>query len=154
MGTLKLGKVLECKYQKEWLNPHSKKIIYYHDIVTDMGDSGSVGALDKNSLRIKKGAYIEYEIDENGKIKVHESSADAGSTLAPGSNKLKTTPKESSTTENTKPRIKGQEAFLGYAWSYAKDLVIAGKTMEDVDELNKVARFIYEEIGKMLNNEQ
>jgi hypothetical protein len=42
---------------------------------------------------------------------------------------------------------------LGYAWSYAKDLIIAGKTLQDMEELNAVARYIYNEIGSMLNNE-
>ena len=44
--------------------------------------------------------------------------------------------------------------MLGYAWSYAKDLIVAGKTMQDVEELNNVARYIYDQIGDMLSSNQ
>ena len=47
-----------------------------------------------------------------------------------------------------------QEQMLGYAWSYAKDLIVAGKTMQDVEELNNVARYIYDQIGDMLSSNQ
>jgi hypothetical protein len=46
-----------------------------------------------------------------------------------------------------------QEEFLGYAWSYAKDLIVAGKKAKDLEELNKMATYIYERIGVMLNGE-
>ena len=59
-----------------------------------------------------------------------------------------------SNTQNYTPRPAKQEQFLGYAWSYAKDLIVAGKNSDDLEELNKCARYIYDEIGKMLNNEQ
>ena len=100
--------------------------------------------MEKNSPRIKKGAFIEFTIDEKGKIKLVGSSNDK-TPMTP-------TEKKSAGIASNK-RVSGQETFLGYAWSYAKDLIIAGKTMDDVDELNKVARFIYDEIGKMLKNE-
>ena len=60
------------------------------------------------------------------------------------------TPQNSKKNRNSQ---QGQAQYLGYAWSYAKDLIIAGKTMKDVEELNNVARYIYSEIGKMLNEE-
>jgi hypothetical protein len=55
-----------------------------------------------------------------------------------------------------KPKSKGssQEQYAGYAWSYAKDLLIAGKTSQDMDELKAMAEYIYNNIGKMINNEQ
>jgi hypothetical protein len=135
----KFAKVQSCTFTTEWLNPINKKLLYYHDIVLDNGDTGSCGTIEKNSYRIKKGSYIEYEVDEKGKMKVFGSSND----------KVPLTPTE----EKAQARIKGQETFLGYAWSYAKDLMIAGHSMEDIEEVNKMARFIYEEMGKMLNNE-
>jgi len=135
----KFGKVVSCEFTTEWLNPMNKKLLYYHDVTIDNGDAGSCGTIEKNSYRIKKGSYIEYEIDEKGKMKVFGSSND----------KVPLTPTE----EKAVARIKGQETYLGYAWSYAKDLLIAGHTMQDVEELNKMARFIYEEMGKMLKNE-
>jgi hypothetical protein len=53
-----------------------------------------------------------------------------------------------------KPKPTAQEQFLGYSWSYAKDLLIAGKTRSDMDELKAMAEYIYSNIGKMVNNEQ
>ena len=147
---LKFGKVVKCEFTSEWLNPINKKIIYYHDVTTNIGDTARCGTIEKNSPRIKKGAYIEYEIDDNNKMKLNESSADKGSILAPGFDKFVKEIRKESTTS----RIKGQEGFLGYAWSYAKDFIIAGKTMDDIEELNKVARFIYNEMGKMLMNDE
>lgn len=144
MEKSKFGTVTKCEFTSEWINPLSKKIIYYHDVYLDSGLTGSCGTMEKNSARIKKGAFIEFTIDEKSKIKLIASSNDK-TPMTP-------TEKKSAGIASGK-RVSGQETFLGYAWSYAKDLIIAGKTMDDVDELNKVARFIYDEIGKMLKNE-
>jgi hypothetical protein len=45
---------------------------------------------------------------------------------------------------------KKPEEFLGYAWSYAKDLIIAGKKMKDVEECSQLAEYIYGKIKDML----
>lgn len=147
---VKSGKIISCTYRDKWLNPLSKKFIYYHDVVTDEGKVLNIGTMEKNSLRIKVGAIIDYVIDEKGKTKIISSSNDA-SKIAERA--LQENEKNKSS-DDKNSRIKGQEAFLGYAWSYAKDLLIAGKTMKDMDELNKMARFIYDEIGNMLSNEK
>ena len=163
-----LGQVLKCDYKNSWENPINKKLVYYHDIVTDMGHVGSCGTVEMYSPRIAVGAFIEYEIDKKGKIKIYESSADKGSSLAIGSGnkveKVKTNKYNQSdmfekpVTHQVKkpvadmPKIKGQEAFLGYAWSYAKDLLIAGKTMKDMKVLKDMATFIYDEIGEHIKN--
>lgn len=152
--TIKFAKVVSCNFNKEWLNPVSKKIVYYHDVIFDNGDICDIGSMDKNSLRIKKGAVVEYIIDSKSKTKVLSSSNDAKQVAAAAlTAKKEKVNKINQSFEQEKQRIKGQEAFLGYAWSYAKDLLIAGKSMQDTEELNKMARFIYEEIGKMLMNE-
>lgn len=134
----KSSKVAKCRFTKEWSNP-SGQIVYYHELVLENGDVGNVGTMEKYSDKIKEGAFVSYTIDENNKIRLV-----ADSTF-------------------TKPVYKapakssggGQkhEAFIGYAWSYAKDMVIAGKGMQDVDELRAVARFIYDEIGRQLHGE-
>lgn len=142
MNAIKRAKVTSCKFTSEWLNPASKKIIYYHEVMLDNGEMASCGTMEKNSTRIEIGAELEYSINDNGRMVLHSSSNDK-----------KEEPKTEASNSNKSNRIKGQEAFLGYAWSYAKDLIIAGKTMEDVEELNNVARFIYNEIGKMLQGE-
>jgi hypothetical protein len=143
MSKVKTGTVKSVKFTSEWLNPMSKKIIYYHEVTTDSGDFASCGTIEKDSHRIAVGAKIEYEINENGRMILHSSSND----------KKQEEEQKDSKSENKKSRIKGQEAFLGYAWSYAKDLIIAGKTSKDLKELDKVAKHIYDEIGKMLQGE-
>jgi hypothetical protein len=147
---VKKEKIVNCRFTDKWLNPKSKKFVYYHELITDEGNILNIGSVEKNSIRIKAGATIEYIVDENGKTKIISSSNDAS----------KIAEKVLIEKENSKNNfipgtkmIKGQETFLGYAWSYAKDLVIAGKTMKDIDELNKIARFIYGEIGKMLHED-
>jgi hypothetical protein len=122
MNKIKTAKVTSCKFTSEWVNPMSRKIIYYHEVTTDAGDLASCGTIEKDSHRIAVGARIEYEINDNGRMILHSSSNDK---------KAEDEPKDSKT-DNKKSRIKGQEAFLGYAWSYAKDLIIAGKTSKDL----------------------
>jgi hypothetical protein len=147
---VKKEKIINCKFNDKWMNPISKKFIYYHDVITDKGSLLSIGTMEKNSARIETGVTIEYMVDEKGKVKIISSSNDAGKSKP----QTKQEKSETKSTPATSSRIKGQEAFLGYAWSYAKDLVIAGKTSEDLQELNKIARFIYNEIGKMLSEEK
>ena len=147
---VKKEKIVSCRYLDKWLNPISKKFIYYHEVITDNGCVINIGTMEKNSIRIKVGATIEYMTDEKGKTKIISSSNDAGK-IAEKAVKEKELSKNNFVSGN---KIKGQEAFLGYAWSYAKDLLIAGKTMNDMEELNKMARFIYDEIGKILSNEK
>jgi len=152
--TVHFGKVVSCKFEREWLNPISKKIVYYHEVVTDMGDIISIGSMDKNPAKFKKNAMIEYVIDEKAKTKIISSSNDARK-IAEAAMAMKEAKVEKLMGSSyEKQRIKGQEAFLGYAWSYAKDLLIAGKTMSDMEELQKMAKFIYDNIGDQLNNEQ
>ena len=150
--TIHYGKIVSCVFETEWLNPLSKKIIYYHDVITDTGHILTVGSMDKNSNRIKKGAVIEYTVDEKAKTKLLSSSADVDK-IAEKAVLDKQLKEEKEQSRSEKTRIKGQETYLGFTWAYAKDLLIAGKTMKDMKELEKMARFIYDEIGKMLNQE-
>jgi len=110
--------------------------------------------MDKNPAKIKKSAMIEYVIDEKAKTKIISSSNDARKIAEAAVANKEAKVEKLMNSSYTSQRIKGQEAFLGYAWSYAKDLVIAGKTMEDMEELHKIAKFIYDNIGEQLKNEQ
>jgi hypothetical protein len=143
------GKVIDCVFESEWINPLSKKTVYYHKISIDNGDVGRVGALEQNSSRIKVGALIEYDMDENNKIKVHQSSNDAkkfakNQVLKDGVVVLK----------GATQKGRRHDEFLGFVWGWAKDLVIAGKTMDDVRKMPEMAHFLYEEIGKVLSQQQ
>jgi hypothetical protein len=130
----KVSKISQSTFSNEWTNPSGGNT-YYFDIVFANGDKGSIGVTDKFSDKIKVGTELNYQIINN-KIKVSQ---------------MPNTPK----TDYPKTYSKGknsQDQFLGYAWSYAKDLIIAGKGMNDVEELNQVARYIYDQIGEMLND--
>jgi hypothetical protein len=141
---VKKAKILICKFSTEWLNPITKKIIYYHSLILDNGDVGTIGKMENLPKEISIDSIIEYTISEDGKIKIISSSNDSKENDKSVSNN------DSSKSFKQKNRIKGQEAFLGYAWSYAKDLIIAGKTSKDLKELDKVAEHIYNKIGEML----
>lgn len=127
-------------FSNEWENP-SGGTTFYYDIELANGDIGSTGVMQKNSNKIAVGSEITYTKTGN-KIKVLNTKQQSGAQYSGQTSKTTSYKKTSS-----------QDAYLGYAWSYAKDLIIAGKTMEDVEELNAVARYIYDEIGKMLINE-
>jgi hypothetical protein len=144
----KTARIVKCVFTSEWQNP-SGGITYYHELTMDNLDVGSIGKVSKYPKELSEGVTLIYTIDEKRKIKVISTSMDSqksnsGYNNGSGSGKV-------GKSYNSGP--KKQDEFLGYAWSYAKDLVVAGKTMKDVEELNKMARYIYEEIGKMLKNE-
>jgi hypothetical protein len=134
----KTSTITASKFSNEWENP-SGGTTYYFDIEFANGEIGSTGVAQKNSPKITVGNEITY-IKTGNKIKITNFKQPANS-----QNSVQKT--------TTYKKTSAQDAYLGYAWSYAKDLIIAGKTMDDVEELNAVARYIYDEIGKMLINE-
>ena len=137
----KNSKIVKSTFTSEWKAPNGA-VLYYHELQMENGDKGTCGIKEKSPPRIWNGANVTYSIDDKNKIKIISSDMD--------NQPNQSQPSRSNNKQNTSK----QDTYIGYAWSYAKDLIIAGKTMEDVEELNKVARFIYEEIGKMLQNEQ
>ena len=132
------AKITKCVYVADWINP-SGGTTYYHEITLDNGDIGRFGTTEINPQKLSKGTTITYTVDEKNKYKLTQQQPQM-------ENSLNNSAKKTYTNKTS------HESFLGYAWSYSKDLIIAGKTMDDVEELNKVARYIYDEIGKMLNN--
>ena len=131
----KTAKVLKCAYVADWINP-SGGTTYYHELSLDNGDVGRFGATEKNPKKLSEGTVITYTVDEKNKYKLSQQD---NSYTNPA--------------KKSYPNKTSHESFLGYAWSYSKDMVIAGKTMQDVEELNNIARYIYDEIGKMLKND-
>jgi hypothetical protein len=124
-------------FSNEWKNPSGGSTFYY-DIVLDNGDKGSTGVTQKDSPKVQVGTEITYTL--NG-LKLKIVNVESTSASAPSGYKPKSKPLS-------------QDQYAGYAWSYAKDLLIAGKTIQDMDELKAMAEFIYNNIGKMISNEQ
>lgn len=135
----KTAKILKCTFTKDWLNP-KKQTVYYHLLQLDNGDVGTIGTMEKTPDKIKEGTTINYTIDGE-KIKLSTESAFQAKKAKAGGGGL------------YKKREMSDEEFLGYAWSYAKDLVVAGKKMKDFKELKDLARAIYGEI-KLIREEE
>ena len=127
----KKSKITKSVFSNEWTNPGGGTT-YYYDIEFENGDKGAVGVSTKDSDRVLVGQNVMYKMNGN-KIKITEVI------------------REFTSSKKTYGKKLSHDSFLGYSWSYAKDMVVAGKTMEDVEELNNMARYIYNEIGKMLN---
>jgi hypothetical protein len=138
----KNGQITNSVFKSEWKAPNGM-VMYYHELTFDNGDKGTCGLMEQSPPRIWNGARVVYTIDDKKKIKIVSSDMDDESTSK----------QQEKGGKQNKNGVAKQDSFLGYAWSYSKDLIIAGKTMEDVEELNKIARYIYDEIGKMLQNE-
>lgn len=140
---IKSGKVTECSFSSEWKAPNGD-IIYFHQIKIDNGDYGAVGTSEKLPSKINVGMVINYSVPGIGKIKLENSAP---------------TPQASGGYGDKKTGSKGgyskkPEDYLGYSYSYAKDLVIAGKTKPaDIKALKSIAEEIYQHIQELLNNE-
>ena len=141
MSTTKSSKVVKCLFTNEWKNP-SGGMTYYHEVTLENGEIGSIGSMQKYSPKFTEGTIITYTLDSTGKMKIENSSNEPAQKKQPANNYGG---------QNNYNRPTKHDQFLGYAWSYAKDMVVAGKTSEDFEEVMKIAHMIYDEIGNMLN---
>lgn len=141
---MKTGTITKCKFTSEWKAPApANSILYYHELTMDNGDVGNVATIEKYSDKIKEGAVIEYEIDDKKKIKIFTQTQNNPSSNGNG--------QQSSKAPFVKKHITKPDTFLGYAYAYAKDMVIAGKTTKkDRENLELIATEIYEAIKKKL----
>lgn len=149
----KKATINKCEFTGEFQHP-SGNTYYYHELTLDNGDVGSCGKVEKYPFELTTGNYIEYTIDAKKKIKVlgvaskeqdkrHSTSGGTGA-------KKGFLPYDEYIKVKQQQVGKKPEEFLGYAWSYAKDLIIAGKKMKDIEECSKFAEFIYGKIKDML----
>lgn len=149
----KKATITKCEFTGDFQHP-SGNTYYYHEINLDNGDVGSCGKVEKFPFELAVGNYIEYTIDAKKKIKlVQVLSKEQEKRHSYSGGKGKTDGKKGFLPYDEYIKQKNQkkpEEFLGYAWSYAKDLVIAGKKMKDVQECSKIAEFIYDKIKTML----
>jgi len=139
----KTGTIVDSLFVNEWKKPDASKLYYIFDVTLDNGDKGSVFAISKKSPNVKMGNSINYTL-EGRKMKVISVNN--------GGEPVERTSRQSSS-RSKYGRVLNQTEFLGYSFSYAKDLIIAGKSSKDIAELNKVARMIYQEIGLLLQSE-
>lgn len=105
----KTAKITRTTFKTVWDNPKGGQI-FYHDIELDNGDKGSIGSKEKMPAKLNPGSDLTYTIDGN-KIKAFVATQQSGG----GGSFQK------------KPQIEPRIQMIGFAMSYTKDLVVAGK---------------------------
>lgn len=147
---IKTAEVVQLNPSSEWMNPKSNSLIYYYFIVLNDMTTGTIGTTIKDDPKLAVGKTINYR-QEGMKI-IYEKNPELARAI--GANKANSTTRTSPKPKaDYVPRssVKNQSDFLGQAWSYAKDLILAGKTLEDVKNMSEIANAIYDEIGITLN---
>lgn len=158
---MKIATIEKCVLTGEWVNPEGG-VVYYHQLTLSNGDIGNIGVMGQQyPEKISEGTTISYTIDPRNKIKLL-TGAVTSETKKPVMNKKQKSNadlfNQASATQNTYPKkasggySKSPADYLGFTWGYAKDLIVAGKSMADVEEMNKVARYIYEQVKDMLKD--
>ena len=141
---MKTSKIKKVSYTGDWKAPNGD-MLYYHLIELENGEQGNVATAEKYASKIEVGKEVSYTINGN-KIKLSQPDG------------AESTPQNySGNNSSRKPsynRKKTPEDFLGYACSYAKDMVIAGKaTAKDIKAYEVAAQKIYDHVRKLLNEE-
>lgn len=106
----KKAKITRTVFKNEWTG--NGNTVYYHDIELDNGDKGSIGSKEKMPARLNPGSELTYTIDK-GKIKAVQAQGGGG--FAGGGKK------------GPDPKVQ----IVGFAMSYTKDLIVAGKVTTD-----------------------
>jgi hypothetical protein len=156
----KKATINKCEFTGEFQHP-SGNTYYYHELTLDNGEVGTCGKVEKYPFELTTGNYIEYTIDAKKKIKVvgvasreqDKRHSNTGGNVN-NTNKKGFLPYDEYVKVKQQQNGKKPEEFLGYAWSYAKDLVVAGKKMKDVKECTEIAQYIYAEIKNMLKGSE
>lgn len=101
----KTAKITRTTFKQKWTGGGGNTV-FYHDIELDNGDKGSIGAKEEMPSKLNPGSTLTYTIDGN-KIK----AVQAANT---GTFQGKKAPD---------PKVQ----IIGFAMSYTKDLIVAGK---------------------------
>lgn len=134
----KTSKVTKCTLSSEWKSPGGFTV-YYHLLHLENGDVGNCGRKEKYPEDLNVGSEIEYELTDN-KIKFLKKVE-----------KYNTYSKKKTGGVSHEKRA---DDFLGYAYAYAKDMVIANKVSEkDLKDLKNIAELIYNHISELLEND-
>jgi hypothetical protein len=127
----KTAKITRTVFKNIWNNPKGGQI-FYHEIELDNGDSGQIGCKEQTPAKINPGNSLTYTIEADGrggqKIKAVIPVQQSGGHWPKGN----------------KPQVAPQVQMIGYAMSYCKDLIIAGKA--DMKDLGSTFEIIYSEM--------
>jgi hypothetical protein len=144
----KISIVKKCVFTTAWQNQQGGTI-YYHNITFENGDTGVCGRTKQSPEDMAEGVEIEYCIPAPNKIKFVKKTNIPSYQYNKGSESAK----------NQQPKYNGKpkanpDTFLGYAYAYAKDMVIAGKTKpKDIADLRSIAEGIYSHIKDLLKED-
>jgi hypothetical protein len=141
---MKTSIIKDVSFTGNWTAPNGD-ILYYHNLVLENGDTGSVATAEKYASKIEVGKEVTYILNGTKmKLQQPEGANNTPSTYS-GNNSAR---------KKTYSRSKSASDFLGYSCSYAKDLVIAGKTKKtDVEAYKRIAKEIYAHVQQLLNDE-
>jgi hypothetical protein len=119
----KKAKITRTTFKNEWTG--NGNTVYYHDIELDNGDKGSIGSKEKMPARLNPGTELTYTIDGN-KIKAVNAASGGGGFTGGGK-------------KGPDPKVQ----IVGFAMSYTKDLIVAGKVEikllpETFDKIHKL----------------
>ena len=138
----KQSRINNCRFTSIWQNPKGG-LIHYHELTMQNGDIGTIGTVDKLPKKIEIGTEISYEISEDKKIKLIQSTY--------------TPPKP--IYNNNQPKMnnysKKPDDFIGYVLGYAKDIVSAKitakiKIEDEAEEICKISDKLFIQVKKML----
>ncbi len=139
----KQSRISNCRFTSVWTNPKGG-IIHYHELTMQNGDIGTIGTVDKLPKKIEIGTEITYEISEDKKIKLVQSTyiPPKPTYTPPQQNKM--------TSYSKKP-----DDFIGYVLGYAKDIVCAKitakiKIEDEAKEICKISDELFIQVKKML----
>jgi hypothetical protein len=109
----KKAKITRTTFKNEWKGPNGS--VYFHRIELDNGDVGSIGAKESMPSKLNPGSELTYTIepDPKGDFKIKAVNAtNGGGGFAGGGGK-----------KGPDPKVQ----IVGFAMSYTKDLIVAGK---------------------------
>lgn len=128
----KKAKITRTIFKNSWQG--SNGTVYYHEIELDNGDKGQIGTKEQMPAKLNPGQELTYTIEHTDKGNKIKAVAPAQGGGFGGGFKSKAP---------ADPRSQ----FIGFASSYAKDLVVAGKI--DLEKMNGAAESIFRNMLKL-----
>lgn len=124
----KTAKITRTTFVNEWSGPSGK--VYYHEIELSNGDKGQIGSKEKGPAKLNPGSELTYTIEETAHGSKIKAVVPPTQGFKPGGGKP------------SDPKL----SFTTMSYSYAKDLVVAGKM--DMHGFHGLAKDIFDNMVK------
>lgn len=109
----KKAKITQTVFKNVWAGPNGN--VFYHEVELDNGDKGQIGSKEQMPSKLNPGSELTYTIegpDARGGYKIKAVNTAVGGGFQGGGGGKKVDPKVQ---------------IVGFAMSYTKDLIVAGK---------------------------